>query len=402
MENSKKIRKKPSKAKTDVKAQINNEVRQNRSIFEMDKKNFCSTYIFIILQIIHAQEKFKQAKVSTIRNLVKKLKHPEKNPKQNLAAKAERFQNVLNQIKVCSFLKFFLLLFQLNHFILSSNELYTCRFQHMLPKRLGLLALIYYKSGKNYLSDSQSTVEQLAVGYFSQYKGLNSILDAIRNKLNLDNAPDWRRLAKKLFKKKDKSIKKEKIDKKKNAFVESDNVKPNESKLENSNGNLEKSSKSANKKQKKQTESTQLDAAAPALESDESSESSATEDNADSLPPPTTVDDFFITADGSNYLSTAVANKKEDDESDDDSKGKGFVKKSNESSFFQKNNKKPVKLATVRSEAGPKRKWSDDREEKVETGKQLKVDPNLHPSWQAKQKLKPTIAEFKGKKITFD
>lgn len=95
MENSKKIRKKPSKAKTDIKAQINNEVRQN----------FFSHAAFthlLFLQIIHAQGKFKQAKVSTIRNLVKKLKHPEKNPKQNRAGKAERYQNVLNHIKVRS------------------------------------------------------------------------------------------------------------------------------------------------------------------------------------------------------------------------------------------------------------------------------------------------------------
>lgn len=269
----------------------------------------------------------------------------------------------------------------------------------MSPKRLGLLALIYYKFGKNYLADSQSTIDQLAVGYFSQYKGLNSMFDVIRNKLNLDNAPDWRKLAKKLFKKKDKTIKKERTDKKKNAIEESDNANPNESKLDSSNGKLKKSSKSAKNEQKKKIESA---AAAPPLDSDEASESSANEDEADNLPPPTTVDDFFITADGSNYLSTAVANQQEDENSDDDSKGKGFVKKSNESSFFQKNNKKPVKLATARSEGATKLKWSENNVEEVDTGKQSKVDPNLHPSWQAKQKLKPIIAEFKGKKITFD
>lgn len=67
------------------------------------------------LQIIHAQGKFKQAKVSTIRNLVKKLKHPEKNPKQNRAAKTERYQNVLNHIKVRPhFCRFLLLLHLMN------------------------------------------------------------------------------------------------------------------------------------------------------------------------------------------------------------------------------------------------------------------------------------------------
>lgn len=261
----------------------------------------------------------------------------------------------------------------------------------MSPKRLGLLALIYYKSGKDYLADSQSTTEQLAVGYFSQFKGLNVILDVIRSKINLDNAPDWRKLAKKLFKKKDNAIKEEKIEK--------EDPKSNDGKLQ------KKSSKLVNKKQK--AESTQQSTNIAALESEESS---ANEDDAKSSSPlpPTTIDDFFITADGSNYLSTAVANQKQEDDSDDDSKGrmkhgKSFVKKSHESSFFQKDNKKTVKLATARSEGGTKRKWSNDKDEqKIITEKHSTVDPNLHPSWQAKQKLKPTIAEFKGKKITFD
>lgn len=278
--------------------------------------------------------------------------------------------------------------------------------QHVSPKRLGLLALIYYKSGKNYLADSQSTVDQLAVGYFSQYKGLNSTFDVIRNKLGLDHAPDWQKLAKKLFKKKDKAIKKEKIDKKKNTFAESDNAESSADKQMN------ESTAPVNKKGKKQTKSTQQTTTTASVSaSDESNASSATENdgNAESSLPPTTVDDFFITADGSNYLSTAVATKNQDDDSDDDAKGrtqqgKGFTKKPNESSFYQKsNNKRPVKLATNRSDSsGTKRKWADDQEQQASTEKQLKSDPNLHPSWQAKQKLKPTIAEFKGKKITFD
>lgn len=278
-------------------------------------------------------------------------------------------------------------------------KMFPITFQHISPKRLGLLALVHYKSGKNVLADSQSTVEQLAVGYFSQFKGLNAILDAIRNKLDLDNAPDWHRLAKKLFKKKAEATKKEK---KKN---ESDSDK-----LEKSNGKREKSAVS--KKEKKQTESTQQNAAA--LQSDESSESSASEEDDDdndvgteSLPAPTTVDDFFVTADGSNYLSTAVASEKPDDDSDDDLKahkkhGNSFAMKLNESTARQKNSKKPVKLGTNRSEGGEKRKWTDGKDEQPNAGKQLKVDSNLHPSWLAKQKLKPTITEFKGKKITFD
>lgn len=286
-------------------------------------------------------------------------------------------------------------------------------FQHVSPKRLGLLALVYYKSGKNYLADSQSTMEQLAVGYFSQFKGLSSILDMIRNKLDLDNAPDWRKLAKKLFKKKAEAVKKKKIGKEENALAESDNEDSGTGKVKQSNGKQEKSTKASGKKQKKQTGAPQQNtAAAVALKSEESSESDATEEedddsDAETAPPPTTVDDFFVTADGSNYVSTAVASEKPDDDSDDNSKGhtkqgKGFAKKPHESSFHQKNIKRPVKLATDRLDSGKKRKWTDDNEEESNVGKQLKADSNLHPSWQAKQKLKPTITEFKGTKITFD
>lgn len=59
-----------------------------------------------IPQIIQLQGKFKQAKIATIRKLVDKLKHPDKNPKQNRVGKVERYQNVLNQLKVSFFFSF--------------------------------------------------------------------------------------------------------------------------------------------------------------------------------------------------------------------------------------------------------------------------------------------------------
>lgn len=291
----------------------------------------------------------------------------------------------------------------------------------MPPKRLGLLALIYYKSGKNYLSDPNSTVEQLAVGYFTEHKGLNAVLDSIRNKLSLNESSDWRKSVKKLFKKKDKTLKAEKIAKK-TAFTETDcSGVNNESKIEkkkvkqNSERNTkpEASIKNSVKQQKKQKEFTKQKVETTAIESVESSDSEQDEQNAGdshaseaNITAPTTIDDFFITADGSNYLSTAVANQNQDEDSEDGSnnrpqRAKMSKPKSKESSFFQTNGKKPVKLATNRFE-GTKRKWLDEGNEQVHKEKQPKIDTDLHPSWQAKQKMKPAIAEFKGKKITFD
>ncbi|XP_031638587.1 uncharacterized protein LOC116350791 [Contarinia nasturtii] len=350
MDKSKKSIKKFPNTKNDKKAQINNE-------------------------IIQLQGKFKQAKIVTIRKIVNKLKQPEKNSKQNRVGKLERYQNVLNQLKTMS------------------------------PKRLGVLALLYYKTGKNYLADQNSTVEQLAVGYFCEHKAVGVTLDAIRNKLKLAESSEWRKLVKKLFKKKEKSENVEKMEKK-TSFIESDATDTSaieKSKNKKAKQNVETKGKQekSTKLQKKRKES----AAQPDEPSESDAETEVKTNEMNASEAPTTVDDFFITADGKNYLSNAVVTRKqEEDTVDDDANshlGKGFEKKPREASFFHKSDKKPVKLATNRFE-GLKRKWPNEIEEIVHKIKEAKVDTQLHPSWQAKQKLKPTITEFKGTKITFD
>lgn len=288
----------------------------------------------------------------------------------------------------------------------------------MSPKRLGLLALVYYKSGKNYLAESNSTVEQLAVGYFCEHKTVSGILDAIRIKWKLDESWNWRKLVKKLFKKKDKTLNADKVKSKKNSFSETDNTdskvtpKSKNKKVQQkaeANGKSEKPVKSQKEKKlpnvSKDVEVTKSEEPDDSSESDEDIDEKPGKKNVVSEAP-TTVDDFFITADGSNYLSTAVVNRNQDDDSDGGDNhhlyhGKDFEKKPKEASFFHKSDKKPVKLAVNRFE-GIKRKWTNESEEQDQKTKEKKVDPELHPSWQAKQKLKPTITEFKGKKITFD
>lgn len=71
----------------------------------------------------------------------------------------------------------------------------------MSPKRLGLLALLNYKSGKNFLADPNSTIEQLTVGYYLEYKGLAVVLDSIRAKLKLTDNSYWRKSVKKIIQK---------------------------------------------------------------------------------------------------------------------------------------------------------------------------------------------------------
>lgn len=270
---------------------------------------------------------------------------------------------------------------------------------------MGVLALIYYKSGKNYLADQNSTVDQLTVGYFTEHKGMSAILDAIRNKLNLNASSVWKKPAKKLFRKKDKTSEPEKLaksEKKKTPFTETDNPetsarsKKKKDKQNNSNEKVVKNAKNAIKQQAKHSESEESgDSPNESEEETDLNEEKVNE-------PPTTIDDFFITADGSNYLSTAVANKEQDNVSDDDSHPrKVFEKKPKEASFFHKSDKRPVRLGSNRFE-GTKRRWPNETVEPVHAVKETKIDPELHPSWLAKQKLKPTITAFKGTKITFD
>lgn len=262
----------------------------------------------------------------------------------------------------------------------------------MAPKRLGLLALLYHKSGKNYLADQNSTAEQLAVGYFYEYKGVAAMMDTMKNKLKLNESSNWKSVVRKLFKKKDKSEKGEKSEKGGRA----EKTPKAEKKAAAENG---KETKKKSKTKQMPSDSNVSVKSDEAEESDEESESSDSEDSNESEEDvaPTTVDDFFITADGSNYLSTAIVSKKQQEDSDGEEKV--FAKKLREASFFHKSDKKP---AVERRTENSKRKWPKEEEQPAPAEKVRKVDTSLHPSWQAKQKQKPTIANFTGTKITFD
>ncbi|XP_060650258.1 uncharacterized protein LOC132787315 [Drosophila nasuta] len=87
---------------------------------------------------------------------------------------------------------------------------------------------------------------------------------------------------------------------------------------------------------------------------------------------PTHVEDpFFITESGKPYLSTAVVLSDENETEDEDK----------EEQLSRREYKKPLN------------KWSENCAPR---------DNNRHPSWLAKEKLKPIITGFKGKKTTFD
>lgn len=117
--------------------------------------------------------------------------------------------------------------------------------------------------------------------------------------------------------------------------------------------------------------------------------------------PTEAADDFFITSDGTNYMSNAIVNPNQKD-NDDTEQPSTFQKRPQKknSATSREGNGKPFK-------AGEKRKWNnksenDDDDGQPEAKEERIIDTNLHPSWVAKQKQKPTITAFKGSKITFD
>lgn len=272
--------------------------------------------------------------------------------------------------------------------------------QHTSPKRLGLLALHYYKCGKNFLADQDSTVEQLAIGYYSESKNLNVILDAIREQLHIDRNDKWKKATRKLFKRNETAEEK----------VSEARVAGDESMETDSVGDKDVQKLKNNLKKAKNQEDSTLNTEKRKKPKSKNSKTKFNEDDLNETSTtvaPTTVDDFFITADGSNYLSNAVVNSTQKD--DNDTEPKSFPPKKQSHEFVMNGGvgsgppgKKFERNSGPKKFAGEKRKWNDPSNDPVEVKEERKIDPNLHPSWIAKQKQKPTIAAFKGTKITFD
>ncbi|XP_036323962.1 uncharacterized protein LOC118737512 [Rhagoletis pomonella] len=103
------------------------------------------------------------------------------------------------------------------------------------------------------------------------------------------------------------------------------------------------------------------------------------------------VDPFFITASGENYRSTAVVVRN------------GQVLDSQTNKANDNARKRPVENYTTRENRSNVRIHNKDVQDKSRqsTGKKNNSE-GLHPSWVAKQKLKPVIGSFQGKKIKFD
>lgn len=281
--------------------------------------------------------------------------------------------------------------------------------QHVSERRLAASALLQHRSKKNILSDVEATPDQLAIGYFANIEVVKKTLETIYIALNLDAATFWRRQVKKLFKKKDpdaktKTTKKVKGAKKEDEDDDEESANEDEESAEQSKKlkKPEKSKKSENSTtttKVKQSRSSDDASSKPAKITKLEPEDDDDDDDDEEAVSGTAVDDFFITAEGTSYLSNAVVKPVKNDEENDakifgapnqgNKRNKAFNKPNQNDNNRFVENKRPFKR--------------NFGESAVETPAPVKpIDPNLHPSWLAKQKQKPIITGFQGTKITFD
>lgn len=290
------------------------------------------------------------------------------------------------------------------------------------------------KTPNEYISSSESTIEELTIAHVLQFKNIAELIREIRNKLGLDDSTNWDVLIEKfhLGQKRLKPKKKAK----KNIDGDSEKKTRKKNKRVQANGNVNK---------KKPAETADTNENKSDSQNSSTTEEVSKNDIVDNPPTEeTTIDPFFITEDGSNYVSTAVASRAETNDKvasgiqdrareskmTDISKKPKFNKNNNNYSKKQSFNKTPreVKLKTSKSIdvdesvhpswkakrkqtglldfKGKKVKFGGEDNEVTQTNvnnaSTNKDTSDLHPSWVAKQKLKPTITAFKGSKITFD
>lgn len=151
------------------------------------------------------------------------------------------------------------------------------------------------------------------------------------------------------------------------------------------------------------------------------------------------VDPFFITDTGENYLSTAVVKRNQNDEDDNNENKRDLhmikLNNSDKKSVDFRERRQQNRNNNQRDKRAPnnrnswnndkdrstqnkwnnkqsngrdkfsQNKWSDKKQTpqdfRNKNTKNTNEEDKLHPSWAAKQKLKPVITGFQGKKITF-
>ncbi|KAJ6634744.1 hypothetical protein Bhyg_13323 [Pseudolycoriella hygida] len=357
---------------------VHNLLSQNFNIKMTEKRDLNNE---LILMKTHLQ----RAKVCTIRKLVRKLK--------SLSTRQGQEQNGLKLIGKRS--------------RLTGQIDYLKKIRNL---ELAKLALGFAKNPNKILTNQLSSIEDTSLANIVTFKCVNEKLQQIKSKFGLDDSDGWRDSVQEIGKKKKKKIDKEtnkmrNKERKEAKKKHSELVKKRDEWLENaykSDGTSEtdedevldkgadKPKKSVHVREKKLKKVLVKNALSDPLK---------------------TVDSFFVTETGENYLATKVVDRIQSRGPND-----GLDRKKRRAQQFGRMSvtnsiRKEAPIPKDPSHRSVKRKVNSSdkfKSKKLKSDEEVMVDSTadttekIHPSWAAKQKLKPVISKFLGSKITFD
>lgn len=358
-------------------------------------------------QIITNKKKIQQARTQTINKLVQKIRKlkllQEKKPQNEKITK-----NIEKIPKVLMVLKKF-------------------KVSDIIRKILTL-----NKKPTSILTNGQAAFDDVAIALLAENKIIAGVVETLKTLLSLnDSNPDWETEVLEVSRRKQKNLKSG-GKKKKNKPIKTDitQAKVSPKKLPWKEENLETSILNEN--------DTQIDALQPAngwkiepvkespietsipktktknkiviqpkSEAMINNVKDEEEKQSKNTKPMTVVDPFFFTDSGDNYLSTVIIDRIQPEPLQD-----GLIRRERRDHTFRPNKKNNIfrRQSAQNGFDGEFEKSKHfiksgriDKHKNFEVNTNaVSIDEKLHPSWAAKQKLKPAIAEFKGHKITFD
>lgn len=270
---------------------------------------------------------------------------------------------------------------------------------------MGALVLASRKKPEECFSDPESSVESVCVAHVAAHKGIAEEMATIKQNFNLDDTSNWQDVVVQIAAgagKKGKDKKQKRPMKKSGKEGGHNQVNKEKTKVKREQKSPKNNKKNTNETSKPPKDKQTANAPKPnkKTKNAKTKEETSTENGNPEAQNQVTVDPFFITDDGSNYLSTAVINRTEDPVSDDEFSNRRD-RRSNQFGRNKSFNKTTQSQTLAKRKPNPN---SDFYNKKPKFDDEANVEnaANLHPSWAAKKKQKPTITDFKGTKITFD
>lgn len=343
-------------------------------------------------QIVTNKKKIIQARAQTINKLVQKLRKL-KQLHEKIPQNAKITKNLEKSLQILSCVKKF-------------------KGSEIVRKILTL-----NKSPSSILTNGQAKPDEVALALLAGNKIIIAIIENLKNLLSLnDSNPGWQSEILEVSKRQQKATKS--VEKKKTKKIVKKQPKIPVKSLPWKEENLDVSeNENCNKIGEETTSGWKVEPiseknALPALPKTTATERGVSNSNStdsyqitkdhlkepNDAKPVTTVDPFFFTETGDNYLSTVVIDRVQPEAVQD-----GLIRRERRDHTLRPNKKNNVfRKQFGRSEHVPQNGRIEKNYGHVVKPSPAPIDEKLHPSWIAKQKLKPIITEFKGHKIKFD